>query len=604
MFEDIRQFSRSFIHNPTDIRISKIRATNYRVFKSGLEMEIKPITLIFGGNSAGKSSILKLLDYINAVSLKKSWSLNGTFNPLNNIYQKNPNSTIQYSVELDVKYTTKIEVNNTQKHQSKFEVSIELMPVSVESIYDILKQKEEVYNEFDELNLDEISKYLFVEKSIRITEINPESSEKKIIIDLEFAIQNNTLVLEKGEINPETNYLFNFIEGDDTENLVERINKNVNNYKKIFFESVDDYKASFKDVIKDLTLFYIDQDYLFENSVWGFRPKLGQFKFTSTFIYRLSSAFGSIENGKISINKNLLNQYPGKSEKRKVKQYTRRIAVLNHAFTTMIFELLENAFKNKSIYLEGVREFLSDEKSFGQFLGVKESIWGDNEINKHDDDSLGEINRVLGQDSLDLGYKIVYKEGITPKEVQKLKHKLNKKGFDSTKIDNFFLNEGLNYRYELIDCATNTEVKHSEVGRGIVQVIPIIANTIINQGGMFIIEQPELHLHPGQQSKLASYLANSSKTFRNNYLIETHSEHFIKTIQLEVARFISTNGNEGIDPKDVQILYVFKDKNLGESKIREIRLSRDGSFTEPWPDDFFDSAADITMERLRLTHRN
>jgi predicted ATPase len=66
---------------------------------------------------------------------------------------------------------------------------------------------------------------------------------------------------------------------------------------------------------------------------------------------------------------------------------------------------------------------------------------------------------------------------------------------------------------------------------------------------------------------------------------------------LEIAR--SLNYNKPIITKDnVSVFYVSKDED-GFSKVKQIQLDKTGAFEEPWPDDFFELSADLSIERLR-----
>ena len=40
------------------------------------------------------------------------------------------------------------------------------------------------------------------------------------------------------------------------------------------------------------------------------------------------------------------------------------------------------------------------------------------------------------------------------------------------------------------------------------------------------------------------------------------------------------------------------------SNVKQMKLDESGSFTAPWPDDFFESSSDLTYERLKLTSKN
>jgi hypothetical protein len=143
-----------------------------------------------------------------------------------------------------------------------------------------------------------------------------------------------------------------------------------------------------------------------------------------------------------------------------------------------------------------------------------------------------------------------------------------------------------------------------DVGYGISQVLPIVAEVFRTQKNqsqtmsemsydnrILIVEQPELHLHPAAQADLAelfvTYVSDSSKRL----LVETHSEHLIRKLQVFVA-----------DPKCpltkdmVKIYYVDKKNGSNEATIEEMVICEDGRFEKEWPSGFFDKAFDLTME--------
>jgi len=68
-------------------------------------------------------------------------------------------------------------------------------------------------------------------------------------------------------------------------------------------------------------------------------------------------------------------------------------------------------------------------------------------------------------------------------------------------------------------------------------------------------------------------------------IIETHSEHFLRGLQLRVA--------EGaISPQDINVYYVSKNR-LGNSSVKEMKIKPNGFFEEEWPKGFFDSASNL-----------
>lgn len=175
---------------------------------------------------------------------------------------------------------------------------------------------------------------------------------------------------------------------------------------------------------------------------------------------------------------------------------------------------------------------------------------------------------------------------------------------------------------ELHDIRRDTNVSFRDVGQGVMQILPILASIhswpfelYYNPPPRYIfIEQPELHIHPAAQVGLGRVLAqrfspkNASSPYKlkptKHYIIETHSEHLIKALQVEVARYASTKGKEGLNPNKVAIHYVVWDESNSQSVIRTLRLDENGSFTEPWPEDFFGLSGDLSIERLRLMNQN
>jgi predicted ATPase len=180
---------------------------------------------------------------------------------------------------------------------------------------------------------------------------------------------------------------------------------------------------------------------------------------------------------------------------------------------------------------------------------------------------------------------------------------------------------------ELYDLRRNTEVSFRDIGQGIIQLIPVLlaltssSSKDFNHSHIQFIEQPELHVHPSIESAFGKLLADlhferkdvsgDPKRFiyvipysKQQLVIETHSEHLIKALQVEVARYTSTNAEEGLNPKKVAIHYVVWDETNSQSTIRTLQLDQNGSFTEPWPEDFFGISGDLSIERLRLMNKN
>ena len=121
-----------------------------------------------------------------------------------------------------------------------------------------------------------------------------------------------------------------------------------------------------------------------------------------------------------------------------------------------------------------------------------------------------------------------------------------------------------------------------DVGFGISQLLPFIVQSLVSEGQIISIEQPEVHVHPKLQADLGELLAESIKR-DNQFIVETRSEHLILRLQRLVYE-----GN--IKPEDVSVIYVSRGPE--GAKAERLRLDEEGDFIDEWPNGFF-------LERLR-----
>ncbi len=112
---------------------------------------------------------------------------------------------------------------------------------------------------------------------------------------------------------------------------------------------------------------------------------------------------------------------------------------------------------------------------------------------------------------------------------------------------------------------------------------------------VLIIEEPEANLHPNFQSKLADILVLAQKEFNIKFILETHSEYFIRKLQYLTAK-------NQIDPGSVNINYFNDDKYVShkESKVKLIQIDRFGALSDSFGPGFFDEATRLQFELLRL----
>lgn len=122
----------------------------------------------------------------------------------------------------------------------------------------------------------------------------------------------------------------------------------------------------------------------------------------------------------------------------------------------------------------------------------------------------------------------------------------------------------------------------SDTGFGLSQILPLITQGLwMGKGGILIAEQPEIHLNPKLQSKLADFfvhLVDSEK----RVILETHSEHLLLRLRTLVAE-------KEISPSDIALYFLEREGR--KTVIRNIPIEDNGHIeTYDWPKGFFEDS--------------
>lgn len=215
---------------------------------------------------------------------------------------------------------------------------------------------------------------------------------------------------------------------------------------------------------------------------------------------------------------------------------------------------------------------------------------------------LEEVNAWLGGEGrLRTGYcleKFQFKEIPVPGRF----HQLFERGLsddDLGELQELYATLSSRSEIALRDFEKGIIVAPSDVGVGISQMIPVIVACVRDQQGILAIEQPELHVHPAIQVGLGDLLIHAVRQEEYGFasdkalLVETHSEHIMLRL---LRRIRETTENElppgavGLSAKDLSVIYV---ESADEGvRFRPLRVDREGEFIDRWPKGFFEERAE------------
>jgi predicted ATPase len=147
----------------------------------------------------------------------------------------------------------------------------------------------------------------------------------------------------------------------------------------------------------------------------------------------------------------------------------------------------------------------------------------------------------------------------------------------------------------------------ADVGYGISQVLPVIVQGLLTRpGGVYMVQQPELHLHPDAQAGLADFFLYLS-LYGIRVIVETHSEYLLIRLRrrlaegkLDVGRSLPGFRRTHLKLCKDQVA-ILQTENKGQkigSKVTELILGDSFQF-ENLPKGFMSQAIDDRMALLK-----
>lgn len=124
------------------------------------------------------------------------------------------------------------------------------------------------------------------------------------------------------------------------------------------------------------------------------------------------------------------------------------------------------------------------------------------------------------------------------------------------------------------------QTKISRVGYGVSQILPVICEILLSrQKQLFLIQQPEVHLHPRSQASFGELLFNEYIHNKHAFFIETHSDFLLDRLRIKYSQYCLTKTKTGQKKKKIDFINVlyFKNTETGVN-VSPIKISKNGDY--------------------------
>lgn len=618
--------------------INGISIQNFKGFGEEQKIELKPITLLFGANSSGKSTIIQALQYFGEILINGNVDADSTLwggeavslGGFENLVYKKEKLKREITLRLDFDY-------------SQTDITEYIFPYVEERDYAYLIDSgspNDILEEFFPNSRAYTRGWMEIE--IAWSEIKEEPYLKSYEIGYDeeiLGIIDSTPDLKNIQISF-LNFNHPIFVGANDSDLELSSDYEDSNFSRLMQESMK------SDCFREGTMFPRKNKYNKLLDIYNsFKNTSMPRSFEEFLIEHPEIAISNPRQNNLDalntegnqVNIHLMENTPMPESEKPLyipsafegDQKKLAIKLLSFLFASPT-AVLRDAFKPLS-YIGPLRKI--PERNFGDFKNKSSVIkdWSDGleaykVLFRSDTDMVKEINLWLDDKHLDLNYLVNVK---TIKEMNKstgdyLDTKKEDDGYGeygeiledplSFLID---LHEEFSYapkRQSIIlwDQKKDIPVSLPDIGVGVSQVLPIVIaciymkQTVITPHcpyNILIFEQPELHLHPKLQCELGDLFISTVNDEKDQvvypqFLIETHSEHLL----LRLLRRIRETKENTIEPgitklnsADIAVYYINQEttkENESQAKISRLRIDRTGEFIDEWPKGFFEERDD------------
>lgn len=581
--------------------INKIGVENFRVFKQYTEFEIRPITLLTGPNNAGKSSFTKLLlllkNGIQKLNFQEGLHNLESFEKVLNWDKKND--------VLKLRFENRIPILEDDFFAEYLYVEGKIGKITISDNDNILLE----FSHQKPITDIKAEFYFMVD---RVQKINFNIN---YFIDLIYSLQikrESWLKLENPQIFKLTKNSFkdlNLLEnqefsGTDFGNLSQKYSAEV--YNDITGENV----ATIRDYALLNEINKLEKNYLLYDVMANGKNITDQYKKElieiqkqefSNILFHYNSGPDIDLNDSIDVLKFLIPRVNstvkfGIRDYFKKKTNCKTIEIMESALGKIIFteklydnEIAESQYFTTSLFDQLIKFSKNIEYDFKKLEYVSANRGSQKRVlsNKSEND----IDEIVVTFFQKKDKNIDYLNQILG--ILEIKGELVVKRFENV-ISVVYLK------------TKDGDISLSDLGYGYSQIIPIILKLInmityhqeikFPSEGSIIIEEPEANLHPNLQSKLADVFVTTLKYYPDlKFIIETHSEYFIRKLQYLTAK------NE-ISTESSVIYYFNADKyvTLQEPKVKKIEIRENGNLSDTFGPGFYDETTRLQFDLMKL----
>lgn len=561
------------------MRLSRIEIENFKGIGERQAVELKPITLLFGPNSAGKSTILQALHYLREI-LERS-----------NI---DPDVTIAGGL-IDLGGFATL-VHNHELHRAvRLKVAMDLSD----------EQGAEALSLNSGLSLGEPE---FSELAIRyLVGESEEYRDYAIVQDIALEIEIRWSEQDKA---PYVARLAVELDGEPLATCLSPPQAGRAQLTEFNFAHPLVQRALRPDEQEDQGAEELPISSPLEDEIFGLAREAAADRSTpDTPDDRLRIAVETVNGALPNLDHDLvLGIRDPDVRKAELEEHTPRVNGLRALLSEMVLgpARVIRDYLGEMTYIGPLREIPTrsyrpqvtpDEARWAQGLAAWDLLYADRK-----GDLMEEVNRWLGGENLlRTGYRL---ERVEFKEVPVpgVFHQMFERGLNDDDIGELQeLYQSLPVRTEIAlrDFQKGILVAPGDVGVGISQMVPVVVAALRKRDGILAIEQPELHIHPAIQVGLGDLFIRATQpdteglpVAGKTLLVETHSEHILLRLLRRIRERTDNElppGVAGLEPKSLSVIYVESDEK--GVRFSSLRVDVDGEFRDRWPNGFFEERA-------------